>query len=77
MVTPMPGKIVKVFVEVGAEVAEGDPLVVVEAMKMEHTVRAPCSGVVAELHSFVGSQVEDGHMLAMVGPPTDAAAATA
>jgi 3-methylcrotonyl-CoA carboxylase alpha subunit len=76
VVTPMPGRIVKVFVPANAEVQEGDPLVVVEAMKMEHTVRAPCAGTVAELHSFVDAQVEDGHVLAVVVPP-QAAAATA
>ncbi|GAB4816461.1 hypothetical protein N2152v2_003507 [Parachlorella kessleri] len=75
VVTPMPGKIVKVFVSAGDEVSEGQPLVVVEAMKMEHTVKAPCDGTVAELHSFPGSQVEDGAVLVVVAPP-DAAAAT-
>lgn len=80
VVTPMPGKVVKVFVGQWAAVEEGAPLVVVEAMKMEHTVRAPCAGTVAELHSFVGAQVEDGHVLAVVaagaaaGPGEDAAA---
>ncbi|KAL4438488.1 hypothetical protein ABPG77_000136 [Micractinium sp. CCAP 211/92] len=74
VVTPMPGRVVKVFVEQGAEVGEGAPLVVVEAMKMEHTVRAPCAGVVAELHSFVGAQVEDGHVLAVVAPAAAGAA---
>ncbi|KAL4431303.1 hypothetical protein ABPG75_006559 [Micractinium tetrahymenae] len=85
VLTPMPGRIVKVFVEQGAAVEEGAPLVVVEAMKMEHTVHAPCTGTVAELHSFVGAQVEDGHVLAVVAPaaagtagvPGEAAAATA
>lgn len=76
VVTPMPGRIVKVFVSSNQSVQEGDPLVVVEAMKMEHTVRAPCAGTVAELHSFVDAQVEDGHVLAVVVPP-QAAAATA
>ncbi|PSC74742.1 Methylcrotonoyl-carboxylase subunit mitochondrial [Micractinium conductrix] len=66
VVTPMPGRVVKVFVSAGQSVAEGDPLVVVEAMKMEHTVRAPFAGTVAELHSFAGGQVEEGHVLAVV-----------
>jgi hypothetical protein len=55
--TAQPGVPVQVFVGLGAEVAEGDPLVVVESMKMENTVRAPCAGLVAELHSFPGAQV--------------------
>lgn len=76
VVTPMPGRIVKVLVSQGTTVEEGEALVVVEAMKMEHTVRAPCNGTVAELHSFVDAQVEDGHVLAVV-VPLEAAAATA
>ncbi|EFN51015.1 hypothetical protein CHLNCDRAFT_37598 [Chlorella variabilis] len=74
VVTPMPGRIV--LVSQGTTVEEGEALVVVEAMKMEHTVRAPCNGTVAELHSFVDAQVEDGHVLAVV-VPLEAAAATA
>lgn len=56
------------------ETAEaGDAVVVLEAMKMEHTVRAPCTGVVSKLQCFVGAQVEDGHILATVVPQAAAA----
>ncbi|KAL4853752.1 Methylcrotonoyl-CoA carboxylase subunit alpha [Chlorella vulgaris] len=72
--TPMPGRIV--FVSKGDEVEEGEALVVVEAMKMEHTVRAPCAGTVQELHSFADAQIQEGHVLAVV-VPAQAAAATA
>ena len=66
--SPMPGKIIKVFVGKGDEVAEGDRLCVVEAMKMEHTLKAPCDGIVDEVHAFEGAQVEDGQVLAVVAP---------
>ena len=62
----MPGRIVKVFVSQGDTVEQGDTLCVVEAMKMEHAVKAPSAGVVEELHAFEGAQVEDGQVLAVV-----------
>jgi len=57
---PMPGKLIAVHVAEGAEVAKGDPLMVLEAMKMEHVIRAPDDGVVAALHYGPGDQVEEG-----------------
>ena len=66
---------VQVFVADGETVAAGDPLVVIEAMKMEHTVRAPCSGTVTGLSCFAGQQVQDGHLFATV--VSEAAAAVA
>ena len=45
--SPMPGKILQVMVATGTEVDEGDPLLVLEAMKMENVIRAPRSGVIA------------------------------
>ncbi|MFN8864209.1 MAG: biotin/lipoyl-containing protein, partial [Flavobacteriales bacterium] len=45
----MPGKVVAVLVAAGATVSRGQPLMVMEAMKMEHTIAAPADGVVAEL----------------------------
>lgn len=65
---------VQVFVSQGDEVEEGEALVVVEAMKMEHTVRAPCAGTVQELHSFADAQIQEGHVLAVVVPAHAAAA---
>ncbi len=78
--SPMPGKVVKVHVKVGAAVEEGSPLFSVEAMKMEHSVKAPRTGVVAELHAFEGAQVDEGQVLAVVAAAGDGdagAAATA
>ncbi len=66
LTAPMPGKVVKVLVEVGQQVAGGAPLVVLEAMKMEHTVRAAEAGTVRELHVIVGDQVDTDRLLAVV-----------
>lgn len=59
-VSPMPGKVLQLKVAVGDEVVKGDPLVVVEAMKMEHTLRAGRAGIVAALHCGEGELVEGG-----------------
>jgi len=58
--TAMPGRVIGVRVQVGQTVHRGDPLVVTEAMKMEHTLVAPRDGVVAELLCQVGDQVPEG-----------------
>jgi acetyl/propionyl-CoA carboxylase alpha subunit len=63
---PMPGTVVRVELEEGAEVAAGTVVVVLEAMKMEHAVRAPHDGVVSSLHATVGAAVDTGHVLAVV-----------
>ncbi len=57
---PMPGKVVALLVHTGDEVKAGQPLVVTEAMKMEHTLTAPRDGRVAELLCRVGDQVPEG-----------------
>jgi len=56
--SPMPGKILQVMVATGTEVDEGDPLLVLEAMKMENVIRAPRSGVIAVVQAQVGEAVE-------------------
>ena len=58
--TPMPGKIVAVNVTDGASVRAGDVLVVLEAMKMEHAIKAPVDGTVSAVHYGVGDQVDEG-----------------
>ncbi len=63
VVAPMPGKIVKLLVEEGQTVAEGDGVVVVEAMKMENELRAPRAGTVATLSIAEGDTVEGGTVL--------------
>jgi propionyl-CoA carboxylase alpha chain len=63
---PMPGRIVKLEVATGDVVAEGQVLVVLEAMKMEHTLRAPTAGVVRAVSAAPGEQVEAGAVLVVV-----------
>ena len=61
--SPMPGKILQVMVATGTEVDEGDPLLVLEAMKMENVIRAPRSGVIAVVQARVGEAVEKAAIL--------------
>lgn len=63
---PMPGKVSRIQYAVGDEVSEGDVLVVMEAMKMEHPVTAPVSGVLTALNCRVDDVVMDGAILAVV-----------
>jgi 3-methylcrotonyl-CoA carboxylase alpha subunit len=60
LAAPMPGKVVKVLAQPGAKVAKGDALLILEAMKMEHTITAPADGVVKEIHYGAGEQVLEG-----------------
>ncbi|MBI3496704.1 MAG: acetyl/propionyl/methylcrotonyl-CoA carboxylase subunit alpha [Proteobacteria bacterium] len=64
LAAPMPGRVVQVLVRPGERVEAGQPLVVLEAMKMEHTIKAPRSGTVATVNYGVGDQVEEGADLA-------------
>jgi acetyl/propionyl-CoA carboxylase alpha subunit len=63
---PMPGSVVRILVEAGDTVAAGQPLLILEAMKMEHTIQAPHDGNVVEVRVAVGDQVEAGAVLAVV-----------
>ena len=63
---PMPGKVVKVLVAPGAQVTEGQGLVVVEAMKMENELKSPKSGTVIEVFAREGSAVEANAKLLIV-----------
>ncbi len=63
LTAPMPGKVGAVLVEPGQRVEQGAPLIVMEAMKMEHTIGAPAAGVVSEVLYAVGDQVTDGAQL--------------
>jgi biotin carboxyl carrier protein len=65
---PLPGAIAKVLVAAGDVVAEGDVLVVLEAMKMEHTLRASGWGTVSDVLCAVGQQVDVGDLLVAVTP---------
>jgi 3-methylcrotonyl-CoA carboxylase alpha subunit len=60
LTAPMPGKVVAVIARDGQTVKKGEPLVIMEAMKMEHTIAAPSDGLVEEILYAVGDQVADG-----------------
>ena len=66
LLAPMPGTVVSVAVEAGQQVEAGQPVLVLEAMKMQHTVSAPHSGVVSEIDVKPGQQVAAGEVLAVV-----------
>jgi 3-methylcrotonyl-CoA carboxylase alpha subunit len=60
---PMPGKLLAVNVKPGDSVAKGDPVAVMEAMKMEHTLAAPRDGIVESVEAATGDQVAEGDVL--------------
>jgi 3-methylcrotonyl-CoA carboxylase alpha subunit len=68
LTAPMPGKIVAVRVEAGAKVKRGTPLLVLEAMKMEHTIAAPADGTVERVCFAAGAQVNEGAELVVFKP---------
>ncbi|MGH8263832.1 MAG: acetyl-CoA carboxylase biotin carboxyl carrier protein subunit, partial [Steroidobacteraceae bacterium] len=69
LATPLPGTVVAVEVKVGDQVIAGQPLIVVEAMKMEHTIRAPRAGTIAAIRCRVGERVAEGVSLADLSEP--------
>jgi len=66
--SPVPAHVVECAARAGDTVDAGQPVVVLEAMKMEHVVAAECAGVVVELRCAVGDQVSEGELLALVAP---------
>lgn len=62
----MPGSVLRIGAAIGDPVTKGQPLIWLEAMKMEHTIAAPADGVLAELNVTAGQQVEVGAVLARV-----------
>jgi 3-methylcrotonyl-CoA carboxylase alpha subunit len=71
LTAPMPGRVVQVLVGVGDMVRQGQPMIVVEAMKMEHTIAAPRDGAVAAVHFAPGDLVEEGSELIEMAEPGD------
>jgi biotin carboxyl carrier protein len=67
LTAPMPGRVVRVLEATGAEVAAGQALVVIEAMKMENELKSPRAGRVLEVAVREGQAVEAGALLALVG----------
>jgi propionyl-CoA carboxylase alpha chain len=74
VLSPMPGLLTAVVVDEGQDVKAGEPLVVVEAMKMEHALRAPHDGRVARIACSLGDLVEEGALLLELAAPAEAAA---
>jgi len=70
LTAPMPGRVAAVHVKAGQGVFAGQPLIVVEAMKMEHTIHAPSDGKVAEIRFKTGDQVREGEVLVVVEEQT-------
>jgi propionyl-CoA carboxylase alpha chain len=68
LLAPMPGTVVRLAAAIGDQVRAGQPLLYLEAMKMEHAISAPAAGVVADLPVSAGQQVEVGSVLAVVKP---------
>jgi biotin carboxyl carrier protein len=66
IVSPMPGKIVRVLVEAGAKVEVGAGIIVVEAMKMQNEMKAPKAGVVVSINAEAGATVNAGDVLAVI-----------
>ncbi|WP_433198215.1 acetyl/propionyl/methylcrotonyl-CoA carboxylase subunit alpha [Nocardia sp. CA-107356] len=68
LLAPMPGSVIRIGAEVGSTVEQGQPILWLEAMKMEHTISAPAAGVLSALNVTVGQQVDVGAVLAVVDP---------
>ncbi|MGB3012933.1 MAG: biotin carboxylase N-terminal domain-containing protein [Mycobacterium sp.] len=66
LLAPMPGSVIRLGADLGDTVAAGQPLIWLEAMKMEHTITAPAGGVLTQICVAVGQQVEVGAVLARV-----------
>ena len=66
LVAPMPGNVTTTHVEEGAAVEEGQLLLILEAMKMEHRITAPVSGIVKQMRVSVGDQVDNGELLVVL-----------
>ena len=64
---PMPGTILDILVSVGDTVEQGQAIMVLEAMKMENDVNAPCAGKILSINTTKSSAVETGAVLAVIG----------
>jgi acetyl/propionyl-CoA carboxylase alpha subunit len=71
LAAPMPGKVVRVLVEVGDAVEKGAGLVVLEAMKMQNQLQAPGPGTVREVRVAEGESVDGGQILVVLEPPPE------
>ena len=62
----MPGKVIDVLVKDKMQVSKGDALIILEAMKMEHTIIAPIDGIVKSIHYMVGDMIDEGVELLVI-----------
>ena len=69
LTAPMPGRVIQLLVEPGNNVRRGEPLMIIEAMKMEHTVAAPADGVIEAVRFAIGDLVEEGAELIALATP--------
>ena len=69
--SPMPGVVIEIKVGAGDSVTRGQPVAVVEAMKMEHTLTAPVAGIVSEVHAAVGTQVALDEAVVTIEPEAE------
>ncbi|MFV0494775.1 acetyl/propionyl/methylcrotonyl-CoA carboxylase subunit alpha [Mycobacterium sp.] len=75
LIAPMPGNVIRISAEAGEAVTAGQPLIWLEAMKMEHTIAAPSDGVLAQLNVRAGHQVEVGEVLGVIASAAEPGAA--
>jgi biotin carboxyl carrier protein len=68
LLSPMPGKVIKVGVQPGDQVTANQSLLILEAMKMEHTIRSPIAGTVTAVNCVVGALVEENKVLVTIEP---------
>ena len=71
LLAPMPGSVVRIAVALGDTVTAGQPILWLEAMKMQHQINAPADGVIAELPVSAGQQIDVGGVLAVVTEPEE------
>ena len=64
---PMPGLVLEINVSEGQEVEKGDPLLILEAMKMENVIKAPGNGIIKKIHVEKGNPVEKNELLVELG----------
>lgn len=67
LTAPMPGKVIEVIAKEGSNVKLGDPVIILEAMKMKNEISAPTSGIIKEMRVKEGENLESGDIIAIIG----------